>query len=93
MLSLKNKKKTALERQIEEKFEILLSPLQRDLLAMLERNGPMTRADIVKLIAKPRTTVFDNLMGLIHLTIVKRYARPTNSRGRPLVFFKVREDL
>ena len=72
--------------------EILLSPLQKDLIKALEKNGPMTRADIVKSVDKPRTTVYDNLVGLIQHNVVKKYSRPTNSRGRPLVFFKVMEE-
>jgi predicted transcriptional regulator len=72
--------------------EVMLSPLQKDLIKALEKNGPMTRADIVKSVAKPRTTVYDNLVGLIQHNVVKKYSRPTNSRGRPLVFFKVTEE-
>ena len=72
--------------------EILLSPLQKDLIKTLERNGPMTRADIVRSLHHPRTTIYDNLVGLIQHNVVKKYSRPTNSRGRPLVFFKVMEE-
>lgn len=72
--------------------EIILSPLQKDLIKLLEKNGPSTRADIVRTLKKPRTTVYENLVGLIHQKMVKKYSRPTNSRGRPLVFFKVVED-
>lgn len=72
--------------------EVMLSPLQKDLIKALEKNGPMTRADIVRSLDKPRTTVYDNLVGLIQHNVVKKYSRPTNSRGRPLVFFKVMEE-
>lgn len=72
--------------------EVMLSPLQKDLIKALEKNGPMTRADIVRSVDKPRTTVYDNLVGLIQHNVVKKYSRPTNSRGRPLVFFKVMEE-
>ena len=69
----------------------IFSPLQKDLMSALSKKGPMTRAEIVKEINKPRTTVYDNLMGLMAHNIVKKYSRPTNSRGRPLVFFKIQE--
>jgi predicted transcriptional regulator len=69
--------------------EPMWSPLQKELVKVLEDNGPMTRKDLVKNVDKPRTTVYDNLMGLIQSNIVKKYSRPTNARGRPLVFFKL----
>jgi predicted transcriptional regulator len=78
------------ENKISE--DLMWSPLQKELLKMLERNGPMTRKDLVKTIDKPRTTVYDNLMGLIQHNLVRKYSRPTNSRGRPLVFFKLSEE-
>ena len=52
----------------------------------------MTRADLVNQVDHPRTTVYDNLMRLQHHNLVRKFSRPTNSRGRPLVFFKVIEE-
>jgi len=69
----------------------ILSPLQKDLIMALHKKGPMTRSEIVKEINKPRTTVYDNLMGLMAHNIVKKYCRPTNFRGRALVFFRLQE--
>ncbi len=70
----------------------IFSPIQKDLVEELQKKGPMTRAEMVKALAKPRTTIFDNLMGLVDHKMVKKYSRPTNSRGRPLVFFKLVEE-
>lgn len=70
----------------------IFSPLQDDLVKILEKNGPMTRAELVKQISRPRTTIYDNLMGLMAHNVVKKFSRPTNSRGRPLVFFKLIEE-
>lgn len=67
----------------------IFSPLQKKLIEILEKNGPMTRLDLVKAVDIPRTTVYDNLMRLSCYKIVKKFSRPTNSRGRPLVFFKL----
>lgn len=72
--------------------EGMFSPLQKELVEALNKKGPMTRAELVNSINKPRTTVYDNLMGLMAHNLVKKYSRPTNSRGRPLVFFKVVEE-
>ena len=76
------------------KFEdgMMFSPLQKELLNVLEKAGPMTRADLVNQVDHPRTTVYDNLMRLQHHNLVRKFSRPTNSRGRPLVFFKVIEE-
>lgn len=69
----------------------IFSPLQKELIAVLEKNGPMTRADLVKSVDSPRTTVYDNLMRLQNYNLIKKFSRPTNARGRPLVFFKLTE--
>jgi predicted ArsR family transcriptional regulator len=83
------------EKMIDlSKFEDgeIFSPIQKDLVVSLQKKGPMTRAEMVKELAKPRTTIYDNLMGLMAHNMVKKYSRPTNSRGRPLVFFKLVEE-
>ncbi|UYP46552.1 hypothetical protein NEF87_002837 [Candidatus Lokiarchaeum ossiferum] len=76
------------------KFEdgLMFSPLQRELLNMLEKQGPMTRSDLVKSVNHPRTTVYDNLTRLQNHQLIRKYSRPTNSRGRPLVFFKLLDE-
>ena len=75
------------------KFEngLMFSPLQLELIDLLEKNGPLTRNNIVKLVGYPRTTVYDNLMRLEEHNLIKKFSRPTNTRGRPLVFFKLLE--
>jgi predicted ArsR family transcriptional regulator len=71
---------------------MMFSPLQKELMHVLEKNGPMTRSELVKQVDSPRTTVYDNLMRLNNYNLIKKFSRPTNSRGRPLVFFKLTED-
>ena len=75
------------------KFEdgMMFSPLQLDLLNTLEKNGPQTRSDLIKKLDSPRTTIYDNLTRLQNHNLVRKFSRPTNSRGRPLVFFKLVE--
>ena len=70
----------------------IFSPIQKDLVQVLLKKGPMTRAEMVKELKKCRTTLYDNLMSLMAHNIIKKYSRPTNSRGRPLVFFKLVEE-
>lgn len=71
------------------KGDFVFTPIQVELISTLEKNYAMTRTDLVKNLEKPRTTIYDNLVSLINMNIVKKYSRPTRSRGRPLVFFKI----
>lgn len=74
-----------------EEEDIYLSPIQKALVTQLQKKGPMTRAEMVKVLSKARTVIYDNLIRLMDHKLVKRYSRPTNSRGRPQVLFKVIE--
>jgi predicted transcriptional regulator len=74
-----------------EEYECMLSQLEMDLMHILEKNGPQTRKDLIKVLNKPRTTIYDNLVKLMNKQIVKKYARPRNTIGRPLVFFTLCE--
>ena len=65
----------------------LVNPLQRDLLKLLRKNGPITRSEIIAEISIARTTVYDNLMGLIAHNIVKKSSCLRNHRGHPKVRF------
>lgn len=64
-----------------------LSPLEKDIINTLERQGPCTRPELVGFLQKPRTTVYDNLCRLIEHGIVHKFSRWRNHRGRPPVFF------
>lgn len=68
-----------------------LNPLQEDLVTTLKKNGAMTRSQMVETLNRPRTTIYDNLVGLISQDMVKKFSRQVNSRGRPVVFFKLKE--
>lgn len=67
----------------------ILSPIQKKILELLAENGPMVRDDLAEIINKPRTTIYDNLVGLMQHDLIQKYSRPTNCRGRPLVFFRL----
>ncbi len=68
---------------------MIFSPLQKELIDVLEENGPMTRSQLVNRTGEPRTTIYDNLMRLSKYNLVKKFPRPRNTRGRPPVFFKL----
>jgi len=76
------------------KFEdgLIFSPLQIKILNTLEKRGALTRSDLIKYLKAPRTTIYDNLTRLQNHNLVRKFSRPTNSRGRPLVFFKLVDD-
>jgi predicted ArsR family transcriptional regulator len=69
-----------------------LNPLQENLVDILKKNGPLTRSQMVDMLEKPRTTIYDNLSGLINRDMVKKFSRQVNTRGRPVVFFKLQEE-
>jgi predicted ArsR family transcriptional regulator len=83
---------------MEETLELIendgktTNELQGELIKTLEKNGAMTRAQMVQALEKPRTTVYDNLAVLIERGVVKKFSRQVNVRGRPVVFFKLKEE-
>ena len=71
--------------------ETILSPTQNNLMKILQINGPMTRKDLVNQLNTPRTTIYDNLVKLQKQKVVEKFTRNNGKRGRPLVFWKIRE--
>ncbi|MHA1350757.1 MAG: hypothetical protein ACTSPZ_08000 [Promethearchaeota archaeon] len=61
-----------------------LTPIQSNLINKLRNNGPTTRKDLVKILNSPRTTIYDN-------KLIEKFTRNNGMRGRPLVFWKVKE--
>ena len=68
----------------------LFTPLQNSLVKILEKNGPLTRNQLVKQLSTPRTTIYDNLLKLQKRRILEKYTRSNGKRGRPLVFWKLK---
>ena len=68
-----------------------LTPIQSNLISKLRNNGPSTRRDLVKILNSPRTTIYDNLLKLQKRKLIEKYTRNNGMRGRPLVFWKVKE--
>jgi predicted ArsR family transcriptional regulator len=68
-----------------------VTPLQNNLIKVLEKDGPITRRELVKALKIPRTTIYDNLLKLQRRKLIERFSRNNGRRGRPLVFWKIKE--
>ncbi|MHA1458703.1 MAG: hypothetical protein ACTSQR_03465 [Promethearchaeota archaeon] len=68
-----------------------LTPIQSNLINKLRNFGPTTRKDLVKILNSPRTTIYDNLLKLQKRKLIEKFTRNNGMRGRPLVFWKVKE--
>jgi len=66
-----------------------ISPIQHNILKVLEKSGPLVRREIVQELKTARTTVYDNLIKLQKMKRVKKFTRNDGKRGRPLVFWKL----
>jgi len=67
-----------------------LTPIQYNLIKMLQNGGPYTRKALVKELKTPRTTIYDNLLKLQKRKFIERFSRNNGMRGRPLVFWKIK---
>jgi predicted transcriptional regulator len=72
--------------------EEMFTPLQINLIKTLEKNGALTRRELVKQLKRPRTTIYDNLVKLKKKELVKKYSRNNNKQGRPKVYWDLLED-
>ncbi|MHA1234601.1 MAG: hypothetical protein ACTSQL_05895 [Promethearchaeota archaeon] len=68
-----------------------LTPFRNNLISKLRNFGPTTRKDLVKILNSPRTTIYDNLLKLQKRKLIEKFTRNNGMRGRPLVFWKVKE--
>ena len=67
-----------------------LTPTQIRLIEVLKNNGPLTRKTLVKEMNTPRTTIYDNLLKLQKRKIIKKYGANNGVRGRPLVYWQIK---
>lgn len=65
-------------------------PLQIQLIIELHKNGPLSRKDLTKNLNKAWTTVYDNLARLERLNIVSKFSINNRERGRPIVYWKLK---
>ncbi len=67
-----------------------VSPIQNNLMKTLEKNGPLTRKELVNELKTARTTIYDNLIKLQKQKMIEKFTRNDGKRGRPLVFWKIK---
>jgi len=76
-------------KEISESSE-LFTPIQNNLIKILENTGSITRRDLVKQLNVPRTTIYDNLIKLHKRKLIEKFTRNNGNRGRPLVLWKLK---
>ncbi len=80
-------------QSVIEQFSSLkdyVSPIQNNLIKTLEKNGPLTRKELVNELKTARTTIYDNLIKLQKQKMIEKFTRNDGKRGRPLVFWKIK---
>jgi len=84
---------TSIIEQIEKNLQPYdyLTPIQRDLLKILEEKGSTKRAVFVRLLKKSRTTIYDNLPKLQKRKIIERFSFNNGLRGRPVVYWRLKK--
>jgi len=60
---------------------------------LYEENRPLTRDEIAEKLKMPKTTVFDQLIKLYLLNIVKRGCRKDQKRGRSRITWVINQDI
>jgi predicted ArsR family transcriptional regulator len=71
--------------------KVYLTPIQHSLVKTLQKNGPLSRRELVRELETPRTTIYDNLLKLQKNKLIEKFSRNNGKRGRPLVFWKLKE--
>lgn len=67
----------------------IVHELDRNILKLLLKEGPVTRSKLVTLTGIARSTLYDSLLRLILKGYVARYSEDRKQRGRPKVFYQV----
>lgn len=66
----------------------IVHELDRQVLDILEQQGPLTRGNLVSLTGIARSTLYDSLLRLILKGYVASYSEDRRHRGRPKVFYR-----
>lgn len=80
-----------IDKFYQPKPDEVLTPIQCQLIEFLENNGPSTRKIFVKELKTPRTTIYDNLLKLQKRKIIEKSTKNNGLRGRPIVYWKLKE--
>ena len=68
---------------IESEF----TPIQKEIIKILERKQYMTRGELVNELKIPRTTIYKNLIDLMASNLIKKGVKKPYVQGRQPVFF------
>lgn len=71
------------------KKQPIVHELDRNVLKILEKEGPVTRSKLVSLTGIARSTLYDSLLRLILKGYIARFSEDRKQRGRPKVFYQV----
>ena len=77
-----------LGQQISTKRPSIVRELDRKILNILEKQGPLTRTKLVSITGIARSTLYDCLLRLILKGYVISFSEERRIRGRPKVFYK-----
>ncbi|MFX0171785.1 MAG: helix-turn-helix domain-containing protein [Candidatus Hodarchaeota archaeon] len=65
----------------------IVKELDRKILKILQKEGPLTRPRLMSITGIPRSTLYDGLWRLILKGYVVSYSEDRKLRGRPKTFF------
>ena len=71
------------------KKQPIVHELDRNVLKILEKEGPITRSKLVSLTGIARSTLYDSLLRLILKGYIARFSEDRKQRGRPKVYYQV----
>jgi len=73
--------------------QLYLSSYQIAIFEKLKEFGSLTRRELVNCLNLARTTVYDNCVKLQKLKLITKYSKGVGKRGRPYVYFKIKEGI
>ena len=69
-----------------------VSDLQFQILKILQKEGCVSRYDIMKMVDRSSSTVHENLIKLVQKGFIDEQVRLKDKKGRPPYFFKLKEE-
>ena len=69
---------------------MLLSNIQVKIIMLLTKEKELSRKEICYFLAKPRTTIYDNLFKLQKLKLTEKFKVNNNKVGRPIIKWKLK---
>ena len=74
---------------IREEKPTIKHEIDRNILEMVRKEGPLTRSKLVSSTGIARSTLYDSLMRLIVKGYVISYSEDRKHRGRPKTYFTI----